>query len=117
MMSELDSGLHTHLELHSTECSDFLPTELTDWISRSSTEGQHLATSLCALQKIRPVLHHLGAWLQIESMVVRRAYRISGSVSKLQFDMLMRVALLVQDGGRQTTEAVAGHAAFVAHAL
>jgi len=38
-------------------------------------------------------------------MVISGAHCIPGSVGKLQFDMLMRVTLLMQDGGSQTTEA------------
>ncbi len=95
----------------------FSAAEMTEWLCRSSTEGQHLAPALGALQKVRPVLHHPGAWLQIEGVVVSRAHCIPGSMGKLQLDMVMRVTLLVQDGGRQPAKAVAGHAAFVAHAL
>ena len=117
MTSDAGFEIGIHLRLDCRTWPDSLPTELTDWLRRSSMEGQYLAAALGPFQKIRPVLHHLGAWLQIEGVVVCSAHRIPGSVSKLQFDMVMRIALLVQDGRRQTTEAVAGHAPFVAHAL
>ena len=58
---------------------DSLPAELTEWLCRCSSEGQHFASALGALQKIGPVLHHLGAWLQVESVVVRRAHRVPGA--------------------------------------
>ena len=117
MMPEQGSGLAPIVGLDCRAWADSLPAELTDWLRRSSTEGQYLAAALGPFQKIRPVLHHPGPWLQVQGMVVRRAHCIPGSMSKLQFDMVMRVALLVQDGGRQTTETVPGHAPFVAHAL
>ena len=117
MMPEQDSGLAPIVGLDYRTWPDSLPAKLTDWLRRSSTEGQYLTAALGSFQKVRPILHHPGTWLQVQGMVVRRAHRIPGSVSKLQLDMVVSVALLVQDGGRQTPETVAGHAPFVAHAL
>ena len=50
-----------------------------------------LAAALGDLQEVRPVLHHLGAWLQVESMVISGAHSIARSVGKLQFDVLVRM--------------------------
>src|ERR1039458_6080792 len=86
-------------------------------LCRSSTEGQHLASALCVLQEVRPILHHLGSWPQVESVVVCGAHGITGSVCKLQFNMLVRVPLLMEDRRGQTTKAMSGHAALVVHAF
>src|ERR1035438_10452954 len=117
MTSGAGIGLGTHPGLDCRACPDSLLAELTGYLCRSSTERQHLAAALCPFQKVCPFLHHPGAWLQVQGMVVRSAHCIPGSVSKLQLDMVMRVSLLMQDGRRQTTEAVAGHSAFVPHPL
>ena len=117
MTSGAGFEIGTHLSLDCMTWPDSLPTELSDWLRRSSTEGQNLAAALGPFQKVRPVLHHPGAWLQVEGVIVGGADCVAWSVGKLQLDMVMAVPLLVQDGGGQTTEAVAGHAPFVAHAL
>ena len=46
-------------------------------LAHARPEGQNLHATLCRLQVIRPVLHHLRARLEVESMVVTRAHRIS----------------------------------------
>ena len=107
MTSGAGFGIGTHPGLDCRAWPDSLPAELTEWLCRSSAKRQHLAASLGALQKICPVLHHLGPWLQIEGVVVGGADGIPGSVSKLQLDMVMAVSLLVKDSGRQPTESVA----------
>jgi|GEM_PF-5672604 len=47
------------------------------------------------VEMIRPCLHHPGTRLQIHGMVVGRADSISLLMGELQFDVLMRPALLV----------------------
>ena len=65
MTSGAGFGIGIYLRLDCRTWPDSLPTELTDWLRRSSMEGQYLAAALGAFQKIRPFLHHPGAWLQI----------------------------------------------------
>jgi len=47
------------------------------------TERNDLSAALGLLQKVRPVLHHFGARLQVECMVVSGAYGIARRVGKL----------------------------------
>jgi len=101
MISGANFRLVTHLKLLCSAWPGFLLTEWNERLCRCGTEGQHPASALSALQKARPILHHPGARLQIEGMIAGRAHRIPGPMCKLQFDMVMRVTLLVQDGGRQ----------------
>jgi hypothetical protein len=89
----------------------------TRWVRSSSTEMQHLASALGALQKVRPVLHHPGAWLQIECVIVGRTHLVAGRVGKLQLDVFMIVTLLVKNGRSKAAESVASHAALVSHPL
>ena len=42
-------------------------------------------------------------------VVVGGAYGIPGGMGKLEFDVLMRVALLMKDGGRHAAKAMARH--------
>jgi hypothetical protein len=65
MTSDAGFEIGIHLRLDCRTWPDSLPTELTDWLRRSSMEGQYLAAALGPFQKIRPFLHHPGAWLQI----------------------------------------------------
>jgi len=74
-------------------------------------------SALGALQEVRPVLHHPGAGLQVEGVIVGSEDGISLSVGKLQFNVLMRIALLMQNGGGKSPEAVAGHPALESHPL
>src|SRR5665213_4628725 len=80
-----------------------------EWSRGRATEAKHLAATLGLLQIIGPVLHHLGARLQVQRMVVGRADSIARRVGKLQLDMLMRVPLLMQNGRCQDSEAMARH--------
>jgi hypothetical protein len=50
-------------------------------------------------------------------MVVCGADGIARRVGKLQFNVLVRVALLVQDRGSESPETMSGHPALVSHAL
>ena len=77
MRSGAGFRLGIHLGLDCRAWPDSLPAELTEWLCRCSTEGQHLAAALCPLQKVGPVLHHLGAWLQVESVVVGGAHGVA----------------------------------------
>ena len=52
---------------------------------------------------------------QIEGVVVGRAHGVTGRMSKLKLDVLMVVALLMQDGGCHPSKTMAGHTAFVSH--
>ena len=61
------------------------------------------------------MLHHLGAWLKVESVIVSGAYCVTWRVGKLQLDMLVWPALLMQDRAGEPPKAVAGHYAAVAH--
>jgi hypothetical protein len=47
-------------------------------------------------QRVGPIMHHPGAGPYGEGLVERRADCISGSMGPLQYDVLMRVALLMQ---------------------
>jgi hypothetical protein len=82
-----------------------------------AAKWQHLAAALRLLQEVGPILHHLGAWLQIERMVVGGADGVARRVGKLQLDVVVVVALFMQNRGCKSTEAVAGHAALVSHPL
>src|SRR5215469_6776594 len=53
-----------------------------------------------------PILHHLGSWLEIKRVVISRTDRVAGSVCELQFDVLVRISLLMQNGGSQAPEAM-----------
>ena len=66
-------------------------------LCRRTAKRQHLAAALGLLQKVGPVLHHLGARLQVERVVVGCADGVARRVGKLQFDVLMRVTLLMQE--------------------
>ena len=50
------------------------------------------------------------AWLQAALTALR-------GMGKPQFDVLVRITLLMQNGGRQTTKAVTSHPALGTHAL
>ncbi len=50
-------------------------------------------------QMICPCLHHLGARLQIERVVVSRAGVVTFLMAQLKLDVLMREALLVKNRG------------------
>ena len=62
---------------------DSLPAELTECLCRSSTEGQHLAAALRLFKKVCPVLHHLGAGLQVEGVIVGGTHGITRGMGKL----------------------------------
>ena len=66
-------------------------------LCRRAAKGQDLASALRALQEVGPILHHLGAWLQIEGVIIGGAHGVTWRVGKLQFDVVMVIALLVQD--------------------
>jgi hypothetical protein len=74
-------------------------------LRRSPPKRKNCSTALRPLQKIGPVLHHLGAWLQVKGMIIGRAYCVARSMGKLQFNVFMPMALFVQDGGRQPAKA------------
>ena len=59
---------------------DFLPSEALDHLCHIPTEGQYLAPSLGVLQKVRPILHHFGARLQVEGVIVRGAHGVARRV-------------------------------------
>src|SRR5271157_50016 len=86
-------------------------------LCRRAAKRQYLAAALALLQIIGPFLHHLRPWLQVERVVVGRADGIARRVGKLQLDVFVVEALLMQDRGGEPTEAMAGHAALVSHAL
>jgi len=90
--------LRVRLGLDCRAWPDSLPAELTEWLCRCSTEGQHLTSALRPLQKVGPVLHHLGAGLQVEGVIVGGAHGVAWRVGELQLNMLVVVSLLVKDG-------------------
>jgi len=49
------------------------------------------------LKEVRPILHHFGSGLQIESVIVGCANLVARHVGKLQFDVLVVVALFMED--------------------
>jgi hypothetical protein len=52
-------------------------------LCHEAAKGQEFAAPLRALKKVRPVLHHLGAWLHMERMVIACAYGVARRVIKL----------------------------------
>lgn len=82
-----------------------------------AAKRQNFAAAPRLLQKIRPVLHHPRARLRIECMVVGGTDLIAWSMGQLNLNVVVVIALLVQDGGRQATETMSGHTTFVAHPL
>jgi hypothetical protein len=70
-----------------------------------AAKRNQLSAAQSLLQKIRPILHHFGAPLKIQGMVISRAHGIARRACKLQFDVFMPIALFVQDGGRQPAKA------------
>src|ERR1017187_9474584 len=78
-------------------CGGFRPSK---WSHTSHScyicaEWNYLPAAQCGLQKICPILHHFGARLQVEGMVIGRAHGVAWGVGKLQFDVLMPIALFV----------------------
>jgi hypothetical protein len=74
----------SHHEINGSTPTDFLgisgPTLCT---THDVAEREHPPAALCAFQKVRPILHHLGTRLQIQGMVIGCADGIAGSVGKL----------------------------------
>ena len=62
---------------------------------------------------IGPRLHHGGAWLEVQRMVVGCTDCVALLVRELQLDVLMRPALLVQDRRSNAAKSMAGHATAV----
>jgi hypothetical protein len=60
------------------------------------------------LQKVSPILHHLCAPFEMLGVIVGGAYGVTRRVGKLQFDVLMRPSLLMQDCRGESSETVAG---------
>lgn len=58
-------------------------------LCRRAAKGQQLAAPLRLLQIVGPVLHHSGARLQVESMVVGGADCVARRVGKLQLDVIV----------------------------
>ena len=54
------------------------------------------------IEMIRPGLHHLCTRLEIQGVIVGRTDGVALLVRQLQFDMLVRPALLVEDRGAGT---------------
>src|SRR6185437_448449 len=76
---------------------------------------QYLSATPGLLQKICPILHHLGAGLQVQRVVIGSTHCVTWSMGQLQFDVRVIVALFVEDGGSDAPKPVAGHSALVAH--
>src|SRR5690242_16336649 len=70
---------------------------------------------LTTFQKVRPVLHHLRPGLQMQCVIVGCTDRIPWGMSKLKFDVIVSIALLMQNCGGESTEPMACHPALVAH--
>ena len=58
--------------------------------SNASTEWQNSPAALRPFKEIRPGLHHLGAWRQVEGVVVRGANRVAWCVRELQLGFCFR---------------------------
>ena len=71
------------------------------WASNNSSctcsERQYLCSALSPLQKVCPMLHHLRAWFQVECMVIGGTDSVARRVGEMQLDVVMVVALLVED--------------------
>src|ERR1035437_3298922 len=87
------------------------------FLCRRAANWQHLAAPLGTFQEIGPILHHIGPWFKVERMIVSSGHGITRRVGKLQLDVIVVIALLVQDRQSQASEAVASHAALVTHPL
>ena len=69
------------------------------------------------IEMIGPGLHHGGAWLEVQRMVVGCTDGVVLLVRELQLDVLMRPALLVQDRRSNAAKSMAGHATAVPHPI
>ena len=60
-----------------------------------SLEGYDLHAALHHLEKVSPVLHHLGAWFEMDRVVVCGTDSVPRSMRQLKLNMLMRVSVLM----------------------
>ena len=67
------------------------------------------------IQMIRPRLHHLRTRFEIQRMVISRARIVPLLMCKLQLDVVMLPALLMQDRRRDAPKAVPSHPSAIAH--
>jgi hypothetical protein len=69
------------------------------------------------LKIVRPPLHHLPAFRQVLSVIVSRPDAVPFAVSELALDDVRPKPVLIQNRAGGTTEAVAGRARMIAHAI
>jgi hypothetical protein len=89
------------------DCPD--TTVLAELLRQFDLEMTAPSPHAASVQEVGPILLHLCASFQMLGVVVGGAYGIPGGMGKLEFDVLMRVALLMKDGGCHAAEAMARH--------
>ena len=55
------------------------------------TELQNLGSALRVFEEVSPLLHHLGASLQVKRMVIGGAHGVPVTMCQLQFDVLVGI--------------------------
>lgn len=105
-----------HLVRALTAVSQIIPFDLSHGSNSIDYDSSHFTTYrddlrllLQLSEVIRPLLHHLCAWFQIEGVIVSSSDRVARGMRQLQLNVLVIVPLLMQNSGRHSAEAMAGH--------
>ena len=94
---------------------EFMPIVSERTAARSEFAGPaFLAFDYLSVQIVCPPLHHRCSLIQVLGVIVCSSHFVALQVSELQFNVLVREVVLMQDSGSQSAEAVAGHSALIA---